>query len=169
MNTLSHWKKSVPISIKRRKHPLRQAHTVLDKIMDEFYDRFDMSEFFSKKDFNELSLAPSIDVVDGKESIKIEAEMPGIGVGDLHVSATDNAITIKAEKKVSKKDEGENYLVREIGYGAYERTIPLPESVDIERARASFKKGMLWIDIPKTEECAKKCRDIKVENISDTH
>jgi HSP20 family protein len=45
--------------------------------------------------------------------------------------------------------------MREISYGNYERSVFLPDTVDVEKAKASFKKGMLWVTFPKKPECAK--------------
>ncbi len=106
-----------------------------------------------------------MDIVDDKENLKIEVEMPGMGEEDIKVSIADGILTIRGEKETSKKDEGKNYVRREIGYGSYERTIPLPDSVDVEKAKASFKKGMLWVTIPKKPESVKRSRELKIEKI----
>lgn len=120
---------------------------------------------FPFEGFENLILNPSMDIVDDKENLKIEVEMPGMGEEDIKVSIADGILTIRGEKETSKKDEGKNYVRREIGYGSYERTIPLPDSVDVEKAKASFKKGMLWVTIPKKPESVKRSRELKIEKI----
>jgi HSP20 family protein len=104
--------------------------------------------------------------VEDKDSFKIEAEMPGLGEDDINVNIADGQLTIKAEKKTSRQDKDKNYIAREIGYGSYERTIALPDTVNIDQAKASFKKGMLWIIIPKKAEAMQRSREIKVERVS---
>lgn len=66
----------------------------------------------------------------------------------VSVSEVEN-LMIKGEKKTSHKNKYQNYMMREITYGAYQRNVPLPESVDIEKAKATFKEGMLTIEMPK--------------------
>ena len=61
-------------------------------------------------------------------------------------------------------NEGKKYLSREISYGNYERVISLPSTVDINKAKASFEKGMLRVTLPKKTESQGTARTIKVEH-----
>lgn len=54
-------------------------------------------------------------------------------------------------------------MKREIHYGSYQRTISLPETVDTDKATTSFKKGMLWIILPKRAEVTQHAHQLKVE------
>lgn len=166
MASLINWKKSIPISIEKtqRKNPFLALQSELDKAMRDFYNVFETPSVFDK--FEGLTISPSIDLVEDKDSFKVEAEMPGLGEEDIKVSISDGILTIKGEKTTSKQDENKNYLSREINYGCYERSIVLPDTVDIDKAKASFKKGMLWITIPKKAEAIKKARELKVEKIT---
>lgn len=65
--------------------------------------------------------------------------------------------------KFQKNDEGKNYTMREIGYGTYERQIPLPDNTDINNAESSFKKGMLWINVPKKPTDKSKVRELEIK------
>ncbi len=160
MSNLIHWRKSLPVSSSR--DPLGSLQNELDRVFNSFYNSFESSQQ-AFAGFESLALNPSIDIVDDKNCFKIEAEMPGISEDNIKVSIDDGILTIKAEKKKSSKNEGKHYLMREISYGSYERNIALPESVDVSKAKASFKKGMLWVSIPKKAEASEKHRDIKVE------
>lgn len=153
------------INIKNNKHPLASLQNDFERTMNTFQNLFDAPQF-SEKALEELSIKPSIDVVDDKDHFKIEAELPGVGEEDIKVSISDGLLTIRGEKNVSKQDKGKNYLMREIGYGSYERTITLPDSVDLDKATASFKKGMLWVNIPKKAETVKRSRDLKIEKVT---
>lgn len=162
---MADWRKSVPISIQSRKNPFLSLQSELDQAMADFYNLFAMPGISADK-FENLSLTPSINLVDDKDSFKVEAEMPGLGEEDVKVAINDGMLTIKGEKTVSSKNEKKNYLSREIHYGRYERSVALPDSVDVEKAKASFKKGMLWVTIPKKAEVIKKSRELKVEKAS---
>lgn len=104
-----------------------------------------------------------MDVVEDKDHFSIQLEMPGMDEKDIHLSITDNVLTISGEKSTSKKNKNKKYVSREISYGKYERSISLPSSVDVDKVKANFKKGMLWIQLPKKEETIGGARDIKIE------
>ncbi len=146
----------------RSSGPLTSLHQEVSKAMNDFYDLFE-SRQFGLKGFENLKISPALDIVEDENAFKIEAEMPGMGEEDITVSISDNMLTIEGEKSTSKKDEDKNYLSREIGYGHYERSISLPQSADTENAKASFKKGMLWVEIPKKSSSKNKKRQLKVE------
>lgn len=163
MNNITHLEKSIPVSILKRKHPVLTIQSEFDKAMGYYFNRWlDFPSFLSER-FEDLTLYPSMDVIDDKEHFKIEVEMPGMGEEDVKISISDGVLMIKGEKTTSKQDKDKNYLMREINYGSYERNVTLPDSVDISKTKATFKKGMLWVDIPKKSEVVKQSREIKVE------
>lgn len=133
----------------------------------------EISSFFDNiaNDFKSLStwsedkdLTPAVDIIDNERVFRVEAELPGIKAENVEVDIGDNLLTIKGEKKASKEDKGENYVHRERYYGKYLRTISLPENVDTSRAKATFKKGVLWVEVPKTEtRAAPKFRKLEIK------
>lgn len=153
--------KPTPISIERVRNPFSALQHELDKITKDFNHWFESPRLHMEQ-FENLAIFPAIDIVDDKDTFKVEVEMPGMGEEDVKVSINDGILTIKGEKSTSSQDKDKNYLMREISYGSYERSIALPDSVDIDQAKASFKKGMLWVSFPKQPETAKKSREIEV-------
>ncbi|KTD41340.1 Hsp20/alpha crystallin family protein [Legionella parisiensis] len=163
MNTLLKWKKGNPFSIEHHDNPFLSLQQEVDKAFHDFYDMFASNKNLSQ--FESLNLMPSMDVVEDKDHFTIQMEMPGMGEKDISVSFSGNVLTITGEKSISKKNENKKYIFREIGYGKYERSISLPSTVDIDKAKATFKKGMLWIELPKKTEAKGKSRDIKIDHI----
>ena len=162
MNLLG-FKKNIPINFNSRKdNPFWALQKDLNKTMRDFYDWFEPINYNMEK-FENLSLTPAIDIVEDNENFKVEVEMPGMGEEDIKVAINNGIFTIKGEKTTSKQDKDKNYMMREITYGSYERNIPLPDSIDIDKAKASFKKGMLWVNIPKNPNIAKEGCVIQVE------
>jgi HSP20 family protein len=143
-------------------NPFLSLQTELNKAMRDFDNLFESSNK-NLNDFSSLTLSPAIDVVEDKDSFKVEVEMPGIGEEDIKINVSNGLLTIKGEKTTSKKDKDKNYISREISYGSYVRTIALPDFVDIDKAKASFKKGMVWVNLPKKADVAKQSREIKIE------
>lgn len=104
-----------------------------------------------------------VDVLETEKSYRIEAEIPGIKADNIDVSFGTNSCTIKCTKQDSEENKSNNYLRRERSFGACQRTVPLPESVDADKADASFKNGVLWIDVPKKAEAVANTKKIKVK------
>lgn len=121
-----------------------------------------MSDFTRMDIFEDLNIHPKVDIVDDKDFFKVEAEMSGMGEEDIKVNITDGVLNISGEKRTSRKDKDKNYMMREITYGNYQRQILLPDSVDTDKASASFRKGMLWVSIPKKMGIQQQTHDIPV-------
>ena len=156
-------KKYIPSVFSHQKNnPFLPLQNELNKAMGDFYGWFEPFHFPSER-FEDLALNPSVDIIDNKDQFKVEVEMPGMGEENVQVSVDNGMLFIKGEKTTSKKDKDKNYRMREINYGKYERCITLPEYVDVDKAKASFKKGMLWVDFPKKAECISKSRNIIIE------
>lgn len=155
-------KTSLPISIHNGRNPFLSMQQELDKLTTEFGSFFTPINLPTELKEN-FDLSPSIDIVEQKDSFKVVAEMPGMGKEDIKLCIVNGMLSIKGEKSTAKKDKGKDYVMREICYGSYHRNIALPEYVDIDKAEASFKKGMLWVTIPKTAESAKKSKNIEVK------
>ena len=92
---------------------------------------------------------PKVDIIDREKEICVRAELPGIEKDDLSVSIQDDVLTIQAcVSKDTQEDEG-NYYRREMVHGEYRRALQLPAPVEAEKARASFKHGIVEIVVPK--------------------
>lgn len=162
MSNLMHHLKGLSLAKSFVRNPFMSLQTELDKAMRDFYAFLDVTTF-SSNDLNKLKISPSINIVEDDKNFKIEAEMPGMGEEDIKVSISDGMVKLRGEKKISRKNEGKNYQIQEIGYGCYERDIALPENLDTDKAKATFRKGMLWINFPKKQGTEKKSQELKIE------
>jgi HSP20 family protein len=132
---------------------------------DEFDNLFD--DFLSRRwprlmnwNMSESGF-PRVDILDHDNEIEVQAALPGVKKEDLDVTVTDQAITIRSSSRQEKKEEEKGkYFRREIVQGQFQRTLPLPENVDGEKANASFKDGILKVSIPKTEKSKRKTIEI---------
>ena len=162
MNNLSNQNKSSKELVGQIMNPFLTIQKEVDNALNGFYDLFE-SKPFNFKAFENLKLAPSMDLIEDDHSFKLEVEMPGMDEKDISVSLEDNTLTITGEKSTSKKNEKKNYIAREINYGRYERRISLPQSADSNHISASFKKGMLWITIQKKAGSKGNGHQIKIQ------
>jgi HSP20 family protein len=108
-------------------------------------------------------VVPELDVKENTESMLIEAELPGVDEKDVSVTFANGMLTIKGEKKQRKEETRENYYVAERSYGAFERALRLPESIDETKIEAKFDKGVLTIKAAKKPEAIKAERKIEIK------
>lgn len=104
---------------------------------------------------------PNIDVIDRDDEILVKAELPGVDKKDIEISMTPNTVTIKGKTSHEEKEEKGDYYRCEITRGSYARTLSLPADVDEDKAKASFKDGILELTLPKLKKS--KRRTIKVD------
>jgi HSP20 family protein len=107
--------------------------------------------------------APRSDVVETDTGVEITVELPGLDEKDLDVSVTDDAVTIKGEKKIERKEEKKGYYISERSYGSVYRSIPLPAGVDSDKAEANFKNGVLTVHLPQSAEAKAKVKKVTVK------
>jgi HSP20 family protein len=106
---------------------------------------------------------PAVDLYEEKGEVVAKAELPGIARDDIEVNIEDHQLTIKGVKRKEEQVKEENYYHSERSYGSFIRILDLPGEVQAEKARASFKDGVLEIHLPMTEEGRKKEIQVKVE------
>jgi HSP20 family protein len=106
---------------------------------------------------------PAIEIFEEKDEVVVKAEVPGLKKDDLDINISDHYLTIKGEKKQEEEVKKKGYYYSERSYGSFLRTIDLPKEVQIDKARAHFKDGVLELRLPKTEEAKRKDVKIKVE------
>ncbi len=94
---------------------------------------------------------PAVDVFEGKDAIKIVAELPGVKPEDVRLSLENNLLTIRGEKKQEAEERSERLHRYERSYGSFERAFVLPSSVDGEKISAEYRDGVLTVLVPKAE------------------
>ncbi len=102
---------------------------------------------------------PAVDMVDHKDQIVLRADLPGLEEKDIEVTVQNGAVTIRGERKEEKEEKKEDYYYNERSYGVFTRTMTLPTGVDADKVKATFKKGVLEVHLPK----AKEAKGTKVE------
>ena len=104
---------------------------------------------------------PAVDLIDKDDKLLLKADMPGIPKENIKVEVKGDRIEISAETKEEAEEEKEGYIRRERSYTSYYRSIPLPTKVDSEKIDASFKDGVLTIEMPKVEAAEVKRIEVK--------
>ncbi len=106
--------------------------------------------------------APRVDIAETEKEFTIKAEIPEVNKDDVTVTVDNGVLTIKGERKKEKEEKGKKYHRIERYYGSFIRSFTLPDNVDESNIKASFKEGMLNINIQKTKETKPKLIEVKV-------
>ena len=91
----------------------------------------------------------------------VRTELPGVKEEDVHVNIEGNILTFTGERKSEEEISKEHYHRTERYYGSFCRSFAIPDSVDRDKIKATFKSGMMKLDLPKKEEV--KPKEIKIE------
>jgi HSP20 family protein len=93
-----------------------------------------------------------VEEFDQDHTLVVRAEMPGIDPDkDVEVTVADGMLTIRAERTEEEETTKKHFHRREIRYGGFSRTLPLPEGVREGDIKASYKDGILEIQVPVPE------------------
>jgi len=104
--------------------------------------------------------APDVDIKETDKEIQIKADLPGMKLEDIDVSVDEDQLVIKGERKVEKEEKEKNYVRVERSYGSFYRSFNIGVPVKADEIKASYKGGVLEINLPKTE--AKKPKKIEI-------
>ncbi|HET8877550.1 MAG TPA: Hsp20/alpha crystallin family protein [Casimicrobiaceae bacterium] len=91
--------------------------------------------------------SPHIEVCERSGKLLIQADLPGMKRDDVHVRIEDDEVIIQGERRQEQAQDESGYYRSERSYGSFYRTIPLPEGTNAESASATFKDGVLEIEI----------------------
>lgn len=106
----------------------------------------------------------SCDIIDEGSQLRVKMDIPGVKKNEIDLNVTDNSIEISAGHKEAKEEKKKNFLRKERKEVSYYRTLPLPEKVHSDKAKAKLTDGVLDVVIPKITPTAKpKKRSVRVQ------
>lgn len=120
-------------------------------------------EVVGENGFLPLSVASrtAIDLNETDDEIVVTADLPGLEPQDFNVEITKERLVIRGEKRQEARRQEHGYHYQERRYGAFARAIRLPCEIDVEQARANYKRGILRVTLPKTARA--KARRVKIQ------
>lgn len=104
---------------------------------------------------------PAVDMYQTDTDVVVKASLPGMKSEDVDISVTGDVITLKGEHKEEHEMSEENYFRKEMRYGSFTRSLPIPVPVNVDKAEAEFQDGVLTVKMPKTEESKPKTVKVK--------
>ena len=103
---------------------------------------------------------PPMDLDETADHYMLRADLPGLSDEDVHVQLQDSVLTISGERRAEHEAQQEGYHRLERAFGAFSRSLTLPDGVDPDSVQAHFDRGVLEIRIPKPEQ--RKPRNVQI-------
>lgn len=152
---------------RRYEDPTYELTRGMSDMVDHFFRRFDSGfgmESPLLRDTFGFSGLPNVDVAETDDEVTVSADLPGLDEKDIKVTLDGDTLTLRGERKHEQEEKRKNYRRVECSYGSFVRSVNLPENIDQNNIKASFKKGVLNIRIGKVPGAASSRRHIPVES-----
>lgn len=130
-------------------------------LRDEINRLFDVPFGDLNRDSEFFGWAPAVDVYEDKDSLVVQAELPGMKKEDIELSFHEGCLILSGERKLeSENGDGESSRSERF-FGRFQRSIELPKRVDANAASATYRDGILTVRLPKAEEAKPKQITVK--------
>ncbi|WP_136418465.1 MULTISPECIES: Hsp20/alpha crystallin family protein [Oxalobacteraceae] len=124
----------------------------------------------AKSDIDDAFFIPSMgwsmlggDVFEDDKRLVVRIEVPGLDKNDLDIEVQGDALIVRGEKRFEREDTEGRYRVLQCAYGSFRRVVPLHAPVLADQAKASYKNGVLRVELPKMEEDKPQKWTVKVD------
>ncbi len=131
----------------------------INRMFDESFGR-------SRNPDDEVGLPawrPAVDIYETENGIVVDVELPGVGKEDVAVEVQDDVLMLKGERLANAHVKENNYYRRERLYGPFKRSFTLHQNIQPALIKATFKDGILRIEIPRPAEERPKQITVNVE------
>ena len=126
-------------------------------LLNWFFEDLSLPDFWTA----EREWVPAFDVSETEKEVIVKAELPGMDVKDIDIALTDGLLTIKGERQLEKEDKKENYHRIERQFGSFSRSLNLGTKVRNDGIEATYKDGILTVNLPKVEASKPKRIEVK--------
>jgi len=134
---------------RKKEQPIARLRREVASLLDQLLSRWP-APFDARYGFDALW---GLSVEDRDNEIVVRAEVPGFEADDLDVRVSDRLLTIKAERKVEGKKNGNG---RPEEYRSFHRSVTLPEGIKADGIEAKYRNGVLEVRLPRSEEARPK-------------
>lgn len=103
------------------------------------------------------------DVFEDDKRLIVRVEVPGMDKDELDVEVQGDALVVRGEKRFEREDTKGRYRLLQCAYGNFRRVLPLPVAVLSDQAKATYKNGVLRVELPKVQVEHPRKATVKVE------
>lgn len=130
--------------------------------MERMFGDFGAKSRIFDRPLTEFVWAPDLEVIERDGTLMVRADLPGLTRDDVKVNVVDDVLTIQGERKKEIESKKNDFYRSERTYGAFFRSLPLPEGTKIDDVRAIFKDGVLEVTMP-LMAAEKKVKHVEVK------
>ena len=124
-------------------------NNVFPSLINEFFN-----DDFGMNFLNRSHSVPSVNSLENNDSFEIDLAVPGMKKEDFTIELNDNVLVISSE--TSNTMENDKMRLNEFNFSSFQRSFRVPDSVDLDKIKASYKNGILKIKLPKRKESISK-------------
>ncbi|MEM9927607.1 MAG: Hsp20/alpha crystallin family protein [Cyanobacteria bacterium P01_D01_bin.50] len=135
----------------------------MNALQRSFNRLFDDMLTSDNSDFSNFSKVPAAELSETDDAVNLKLELPGMNAKDLDIQVTENAVSIRGERKEENTTEQNGTKRSEFRYGRFERVIPLPARIQNTDVKADYKDGILNLHLPKAQEEKNKVVKVNLE------
>jgi HSP20 family protein len=147
---------------------LQQFHHEIDRVFEQAFRGFGQSQFWHDRPLlprlAEGMFKPSLDLGATDKEYIVTVELPGVDEQDVTLEIVNDNLIIRGEKKQEREEKEKNYYRMERSYGSFERVLSLPEDADQDNAKATYKKGVLTVTLPRKALPQSEVKKIEVKS-----
>lgn len=141
---------------------IASLHREMDRLFENLWSE-GLASSLSSEDWARMEVVPQLDVAEDDTSFSVKIDLPGMDEKDVDVTLSDRVLTVRGRKEEDKETKEKDFYRRERAFGSFRRSIEIPASIDASKIEASFRNGVLTIQLPKTREAQEKTRHIEVK------
>ncbi|KKT42144.1 MAG: Protein containing Heat shock protein Hsp20 protein [Candidatus Giovannonibacteria bacterium GW2011_GWA2_44_13b] len=104
----------------------------------------------------------TVDVYQNADEIVVQTIVAGIKPEDVDVSISQDSITVSGKRERAREVTSSDYFYQELYWGAFSRSVLLPQEIDPDEAEATIKNGLLTVRLPKLDRT--KIQKLRVKN-----
>jgi HSP20 family protein len=135
----------------------------MNALQRSFNRLFDDMLASDNSNFGNISKVPAAELSETDEAVNLKLEIPGMSAKDLDIQVTEDAVSIRGERKEETTTEENGTKRSEFRYGKFERIIPLPARIQNTGVKADYKDGILNLHLPKAQEEKNKVVKVNLE------
>jgi HSP20 family protein len=131
--------------------PFNNLATLQDRINHLFDNAFPQSDD-PDEDLAACTWRPMVDIFETDSGVALLMDLPGVDKNDLSVEIKENVLTIKGQRAIETAVTEDRYYRRERSCGAFQRSFAMRAMVAPDAINATFKNGVLKIELPRPEQ-----------------
>lgn len=135
--------------------------------IDDMFNRYARGTGLQRRALGEgssgmMDWMPQVDIVESPSEFTIKVEIPEVNKDDVKITVDNGVLSIQGERKQEKEEKDKTFHRIERSYGSFSRSFSLPENADGSATKATFKDGVLVLEIPKVAASKPKAIEVKV-------